>query len=330
MADFTPHNPNQSDPQPIRLPEALSRAALIRAAADAEGDASGRLSHDSDHATESAIAFERTLREAVSRAMSEPVSAPEGLRERILAGFDREFARNHTTESPDTPTPLPMVEPRHRARSARKTSLAAYLPRFAAIAAVLALSASLLYIGSQQFFAPPTPQGQTIAASSVASQLQFVQREHNRCSDVSSGAFASKIVATDIEDCRTYAESQLGCGGPRLAEAIERMNTAGYSLVGVGPCKVPGGGRSLHALFTPTDAAAGLTPVSVFLLESPGEGCAKAKPGVCYSCPKSLQTGKPAMLWRDGNLMVFVHSASESSIQSVRTAYSAPDTMESL
>jgi len=264
--------------------------------------------------------------------MLEPAAAPEGLRERILASFDREFAQHGASEADAIPASLPLAEHKHKHpnRSDHTLSLMALLPRFAAVAAVLTLSATLVYVGLQQFSGGSAPQGQTIAASSVANQLQFVQREHNRCSDVSSGAFASKIVVTDIEECRAYAESQLGCGGPRLAEAIERMGVAGYSLVGVGPCKVPGGGRSLHALFTPIDASAGLTPVSVFLLESPGEGCRNAKPGVCYSCPKSLEMGKPAMLWRDGNLMVFVHSASEASIQSVRAAYSAPDTVESL
>lgn len=328
MADITPRNPNQSDPQPVRLPEDLSRAALIRAAADAEGNAADRL--DSGNGSDTAMAFERDLREAVSRAMAEPAHAPQGLRDRILASFDREYAQHSASESDAIPAALPITEHKHPDRFGRKLSMMALFPRFAAIAAVLALSATLVYIGSQQFSNSAAPQSQTIAATSVANQLQFVQREHNRCSDVSSGAFASKIVVTNIDDCRAYAQTQLGCGGPRLAEAIERMGTAGYTLVGVGPCKVPGGGKSLHALFTPVDASAGLTPVSVFLLESPGEGCKNAKPGVCYSCPKSLETGKPAMLWRDGNLMVFVHSASEASIQSVRAAYSAPDAVESL
>jgi hypothetical protein len=329
MADYTTPNPNQSEPQPTRLPDGMSDAAKIRAAADFEGGI------EADRGDARAIDFERELRQAVSRAMAEPTQAPAGLRERILAGFDAEYTQQHGHEpdlatQPRTSQPLLPAEHKPRSTVDRRPAIFTLFPRFAAIAAVLVLSGSLIYLGSQQFSGVQPQQGQTIAASTVANQLQFVQREHNRCSDISSGAFSAKIVATGLEESQAYAQTQLGCGGPRLAQAIAHMEDAGFSLVGVGPCMVPGGGKSLHALFNPISGDSALQPVSIFLLESPGEGCKDAKPGVCYSCPKSNATGKPVMLWRDGNLMVFAHSASERSLDSVRSAYEAPETVESL
>jgi len=321
MADHTTPNPNQPEPQPTRLPDGMSNTAKIRAAADFEGG--------DDRDSSQAIAFERELRQAVSRAMAEPSRAPEGLRERILASFDQEYASQHEPASTASSPSMLLSEHKPQPVSERQPSIYALFPRFAAIAAVLVLSGSLIYLGAQQFFGPQL-QSQTIAASTVANQLQFVQREHSRCSDIASGAFSAKIVATGLEESQAYAQSQLGCGGPRLAQAIAYMEAAGFSLVGVGPCKVPGGGKSLHALFNPTSTDESLKPVSVFLLESPAEGCKNAKPGVCYACPKSTASGRPAMLWRDGNIMVFAHSVSESSLESVRSAYAAPDVIESL
>jgi hypothetical protein len=317
----TPHNPNRPDQQPTRLPDGLSRAALLRAIADGE-QAPGSAQADASEGAEQAIEFERELRDAVSRAMREPAQAPAGLREQILARFDAEHAADDR--------PISFTE--HKQQAERNPSaLFSILPRFGAIAAVLLLSAAALWMGVQQFSGSGPSDVQTANLQTVSSQLHFVQREHNRCSDIASGNFTSKIVATGVEEARAFAESQLGCGGARLAEAIARMDDAGYAFVGVGACAVPGGGKSIHALFNPhADRSDSLSPVSVFLLESPGEGCKDAKPGICYSCPKAKESGKPAMLWRDENLIVFVHSDSEQSVENARAAYMAPEPVESL
>lgn len=321
MATTPPHNSNLPDEQPTRLPDGLSGAARIRALAD------GEVSHDEARTNEiegvdQAVRFERELRDAVSRAMAEPSRAPTGLREQILARFETEHAADDR--------PISFME--HKDQSEHRSSvLLSLLPRFGAIAAVLLLSATVLRVGVQQFSSTTPANGQVLDLQTVSSQLHFVQREHNRCSDIASGNFTSKIVATDVEEAKAFAESQLGCGGARLAQAIARLNEAGYSFVGVGACAVPGGGKSLHALFNPHEGRPdSVQPVSVFLLESPGEGCRNAKPGICYSCPKAKQSGKPAMLWRDANLIVFVHSDSEQSVENARAAYMAPESVQSL
>ena len=321
MADHTPHNPNRPAEQPTRLPDGLSRAARIRALAD------GEIARDDPRASEfdgadQAVEFERNLRDTVSRAMAEPTQAPASLREQILARFEAEHAADDR--------PISFSEHKHQA-DRRSTALFSFLPRLAAVAAVLLLSATVLWIGVQQFSNSAPADGQALNIQTVSSQLQFVQREHNRCSDIASGNFTSKIVATNIDEARAFAETQLGWGGTRLAEAIARMDEIGYSFVGVGACAVPGGGNSIHALFNPhADRADSIKPVSVFLLESPGEGCKDAEPGICYSCPKAKERGKPAVLWRDENLIVFVHSDSEQSVENARTAYVAPESVQSL
>ena len=313
MADQNPHNPND---QTAQLPSDLSDAARVRAIAD------GELAPENAGDAERAVGFERELRSAVSRAMSEPAAAPAGLREQILARLDAEHAADDR--------PISFTEHKHQAER-ESSALFSLLPRFAAIAAVLLLSATVLWVGVQQFSGstPAGPEG--LSLQTVSSQLQFVQREHDRCSDIGSGNFTPKIVATDVQQAREFAESQLGCGGERLAAAIARMDESGYSFIGVGACAVPGGGRSVHALFVPqADRPDSVQPVSVFLLESPGGGCKGAEPGVCYSCPIAKESGEPAMLWRDENLIGFVHSDSEQSVENLRTAYVAPEAVQSL
>ncbi|MFI4854146.1 MAG: hypothetical protein ACIAQF_04090 [Phycisphaerales bacterium JB065] len=318
MADHTPNNPNPHPQQPTQLPDGLSDAARIRAIADGElapgetGDASG-------------VAFERELRQAVARAMSEPQAAPAGLRESILARLEQ--------EAQEEPIPFAEAKPTRDAGIHRSSLFSGFLPRLMAIAAVLILSTAAIYLGAQQFASTPSnlpTNGQGLNLQTVSSQLQFVQKEHNRCSDISTGNFTSKIKATDPDDARAFAESRLGCGGARLADAIERMRASGYEFIGVGACSVPGGGKSVHALFTPTQWSDKLHPVSLFLLESPGAGCKDAKAGVCYSCPKAKQEGKPSMMWRDENLIVFIHADSPQSIDVARTACHAPDAVKSL
>ncbi len=318
MADHTPHNANPHAQQPTQLPDGLSDAARIRAMAD--GEIASARGDDS-----SAIAFERELRQAVARAMSEPQAAPAGLREKILARFDQE-AQN---------APISFAEAKVAQRPAPKRSalLSGFLPRLAAIAAVLVLSASAVYLGTQQFGGSQpgvAAAEQGLNLQTVSSQLRFVQTEHNRCSDIGTGNFTSKIEATNLEEARAFAEARLGCGGARLADTIERMQSAGYSFIGVGACAVPGGGKSVHALFAPVQQSADLYPVSIFLLESPGAGCKDAEPGVCYSCPKAKQQGKPSMMWRDENLIVFIHADSLQSIEVARTATQAPAVTQSL
>lgn len=318
MADHTPNNPNPHTQQPTQLPEGLSDAARIRAIADGEL-APGEIGETPG------VAFERELRQAVSRAMSEPQAAPAGLRESILARLEQ--------EARDEPIPFAEAKPTRDAGIHRSSLFSGILPRFMAIAAVLLLSATAIYLGTQQFGGSQpgfAAEGQELNLQTVSSQLQFVQREHDRCADINSGNFTSKIVATSLDDARAFAESRLGCGGARLADAIERMRASGYEFIGVGGCSVPGGGKSVHALFTPTQWSDKLHPVSLFLLESPGAGCKDAKAGVCYSCPNAKREGKPSMMWRDENLLVFIHADSPQSIDIARTACHAPDAVKSL
>jgi hypothetical protein len=318
MADHTPNNLQPDPQQPTQLPDGLSDAARVRAFADAE--------MSSKPSSESGVAFEQNLRVAVGRVMSEPQAAPADLRAKILARFDAEYA--------DQPISFEQRAVESKQQSPRPSGgLRALLPRFAALAAVLLLSGAAIFLGSRQF--APSNNGQLAVAEglsiqTVSSQLQFVQREHSRCSDITSGIFTSKIEATEPDEARAFAEARLGCGGARLEVAIAKMVESGYRFIGVGACAVPGGGKSVHALFTPADATSALRPVSVFLLESPGEGCKDAMPGVCYSCPKAKDAGKPSMLWRDQNLIVFVHSESVQSVDIARDAYMAPDAIQSL
>jgi len=345
MADPTRNNPSQTPEQPVRLPDGLSRAALIRAAADGEGDAvgvlnSGRPGDASEAAADQeslhqALAFEQDLRKAVARSMTDLEPMPTALRQQVLDRLNREYEahdeRSGGVTSPPPALPMSLAESKRDALQpgSDARSRLSIFSRFAAIAAVLLLGTTVIFYGIQQMGGAADPSQQASIAA-VSNQLQFVQREHDRCAESGSNAFASKIVATGIEESRIFAEQQLGCGGKRLAEAISRMQDVGYSFVGVGPCKVPGGGKSLHALFTPTESNASLQPVSVFLLENPGKECGKTKSGVCYSCPNATRQGKPAMLWRDNNLMVFVHSSSQQSVDYIRAAYHAPDSVQPL
>lgn len=321
MSDPTRPNPASTDRSPAQLPDGLSHAALVRAAADGEGDAHVLLGPEEA----SAIEFERQLRRAVGRAMAGASDGsdalPPELRQRIVTMLGREMDGRS-----ETPSPISFAENKHIARPANRTALS-FFARIAAVAAVLALGSVLLYQGIQQMGGGPSA---TTAVEMVSNQLQFVQREHSRCSDLANNAFATKIVTSDVEEARAYAEQELGCGGKRLADAIARMQQVGYTFAGVGPCKVPGGGRSIHALFVPNQPSIGLDPVSVFLLESPGEGCKNTESGVCYACPNSTKQGKPAMLWRDHNLMVFVNAASPQGIELIRAAYEAPHSVKSL
>lgn len=319
------HDSDHSSPVP-RPPEnafsSLSHADLIRAAADGElPDAMLQALRSADPTFDDRVAFERGLRERVGRVLAE-ASAPSDLRSRV-----------RSTLRGDPASRLRLVRPEeHPAIYRARPSLARQ--------AVLALAASLALVAGVYFLMPGSvmPGAGTAGptASSNAQMLSaravrvvaFVREQHDACAELGE-FFERKLTSRTMSEAQKVAGELLNKIPTSLETVAPELHELGYRFSALGPCSVPGSGRSVHALFeSPTGQSA---PVSLFIQEDLNDypldaDCAHTtRPGVC----KQPLKGGVVTVWRADGLVYYL-VAPESIYPGLAKAFRVPEVERSL
>ncbi len=289
-------------------PSALSRGELLRAAADGEPWAVELLGEAGDDDARR-VAFERGMREAVARSMSGE-AAPDGLRERVAAAM--------AAASADEGSISADVTEEREAGVRTGEPVLARIGGWFALAAVLLLSAVVVIQGVRSATPP-------VDGAYVSRVAEFVSAEHDAC-EAFGARFERKFVsAADGEGARPMIEGSLGECPDWICERIDAVVAGGrYEFMGVGPCKVPGPGASVHLMFRGVDDG---SAVSVFVQKVPsddGEATALLPTSAAYLCGKTREAGEPVAFWRNGSILVFTHAADAEAEREVRRAFGAP------
>ena len=248
------HEQNDNQDRGHDARPALPHGGLIRAAADGElTDAEqARLDAIEDADLDRRLAFEGDLRARVSHAMG-PVEVPADLRARIAAAMaetDVDDADAETTDSPDVIT-TPLGETRDPSFWDGTMGVVA---RWAAVAAVLALAATVIITAGRSAFTSPYSQGQATAL------VGFIGGEHDRCGEFGSH-YDRKMSYQSLEDARAAAARILGTN-PDSMDFQSSLEAEGFNFAGLGRCAVPGGGSSIHLMYR---RAGDAQPISLFL-----------------------------------------------------------------
>ncbi|MCA9311120.1 MAG: hypothetical protein KDA21_07935 [Phycisphaerales bacterium] len=293
------HHDSQGDMHPGQPPSPLPTAALIRAAADDEvtPDEQARLRGEpSDARIEERVAFERGLRQAVRRQMAGP-EAPADLRERIAAALAAA-----PLDDPDTITSL---DGDTRRRSFWTSPVLATLGRWGAIAAVLAIAATLIVNASRSTSSSPyTPE--------EARQLvSFIGSQHDHCKDL--GEYWERKMEYPSIDQAHAAASEILHLAPDAFHFEEPLQRQGYTFEGLGRCAVPGGEYSVHLLYKRVADGA---MVSLFLQSN----AATRLPPSCCLVNKSTK-GAQCTIWQEGPVRYYVFSEDTSAVHEILEAF---------
>lgn len=326
MTDPTRDIPPRAEPA---LPEDLSDAGLLRAAADGElaPDVAPALRarletlRAADPAADARIGHERVLREAVGRALAEPATAPAGLQDRLVRAFADEPLVGPAPESSDDLSIAPETVGSPLGDTRSRTFWAG-AGSWLAVAAVLALAVGVIFSANRAGGPAPTAEAGIIPAN----LRTFVEEEHEQtCVKVphpGAGTFEA-TTATGLAEL-SRATFAVAAGGaalpPALAQGVDRLERSGFRFVGASSCSGPDGSGSVHALFESDDRPPVL--VSLFTLRSPAgmKICEK----MCYtdSCDND---GKPEIVaWRVGTFHHLLYSDDRPAIETARVALGAP------
>ncbi len=293
MTDDRTFHPDPNTP-PARLdPESMSRAELIRAAADGEAPMSRIGSED-----RARVEFERSLRAAVDR-VSPDAKAPAHLR----ASIERMFREHAGTEAV---TPASGGDTRSRSFWNRSVGLLG-------VAAVLALCAAVVVTSLQS---GPAPFGGHQGAIRTAS---FIQSESDDCSELNDH-FNAKFRARSREEAQRLAQSIFEKVPDALLRTDDALISMGYEFAGFGRCAVPGPGRSGHLIYhldsNPAEA------LSLFIQEDVvpigiDQSC-------CYRMPLVDTTDNRVLVWREGGFVYYLYSHNPQAIETARSIFHAP------
>ena len=297
---------HERNPDLPRSSGEMSRAALVRAAADDELTPDERRALDraraADGSIDARIAFEHALRERVAGAMAEPARAPASLR----ASIEAMVRDQHEQASTVGPT---------RTRSRRFWVSG---PTWLAAAASLALLTAVTVVMR-------TPLGSSLApriGAPVAAQLlnasNFIVQEHGRCSAFDS-YFDHKFTVRDASRASDTVVELLGQPPVRI-----RLDQVGYQFTGIGACKVPGPGASVHMLYRPI--ATDRPTLSLFIQNAVGQ--TDVESGVRYRLQNT--GGTPVLVWREGSLIYYLFSPDPDAEQSACRLLHAPTTEKTL
>ncbi len=294
---FRDRGPTPQDHGPLANPSRLSPGAYIRALADRElpdarpESAPAGLPDDLD----ARVTFERQLRETVARSMqARQVPAPADLR----ASVERLMA--------ETPDRVPSSYKLHR------------YSRYAAVAAVLGLAATLVIVaGNGSFFG----NSRNVAASglTVSAISSFVGKEHERVADFGK-SYEQKFRARSVEEAADLALDLFGFAPCSFLKRIQALDNAGYHLAGFSNCSVPGKGKSGHFIFKTDDA--NHAPVSLFVqLDT---GCLKIDGSSCHRCETVGDIKGTMVAWRDDRFDYYLYTCDPKAIDAARLALNAP------
>ena len=298
MTDPTP-NPAHSTGNPGHTP--LSPGQWIRAAADGQTDGflpPAELPPDAD----ARIAFDRELRAACSRTQAK-VLCPDAVRARILASIAAEPA-THLESSGVIRTPM---------GDTRSQSFWSGLARVGALAAVLALGATVVYKGMSA--GGPSHAMPVHQASILAS---FVEERHSSCPKDES-ELQQRFAVHSIDDARTVCSAQLDDLPPAFCESIKAMRADGFDFVGISTCNVPDQGAAVHLMF---QAVNELKPARVSMFIQRDTQGLNIKASACYltGCPKHGQL----VAWRTDGFVNYLYACTPESLAAARASLSVP------
>jgi hypothetical protein len=286
-------------------------AGLIRAGADGELTAEEQRALDehlrANPGDGARVEFERELRAAVKRTMGASYRPPAGLRERIAAAVASDDAGEAAH--------VEIIADRTRERS---FWAGAGIRRVLAAAAVIVLAFGAWYAVTQS-----APQQSILRESDgrviVAS---FLTREHRFC-DADKDHAKRKLLCRDpnrlSENCNRWIGEPVS-----LASVFEEE---GVDLIGMGPCSVPGQGRSVHLQMTVTDNGKPIL-VSIFIQEaSAGRGVDDG----AYDL-REAEDGSLITVWRDAasGLVFYLVSDEQAGVERTRDLLEVPSSTRSL
>jgi hypothetical protein len=292
---MTERNPNSMD-----LPDTPSEGELLRMAADGElsPELQSSLSGRDQQADAPRIEFERELRRRVQSAM-QGVAAPEDLRDSIRRAMLEDDAGTVASPLGDTTSP----------------NFWAGVQRFAAVAAVLLVCASLIVVAAMQ-----TRPEHAIPTERFTQITSFVSEQHKRaCSTADDDD--SRFTAREHQEIADLAEHKLGGLPPVLAFSISAMRDSGYDFVGMKGCGVPGNGASVHALFRPIDDAR--KPVSLFVQEDTAELDLSAS--ACYFANCKVSGKRSIVVWRRDGFVYYLFSHDQAGLETGQQAFDVPN-----
>lgn len=299
MSNRTSH-PDTPDPGPggpgDRLPERLTRAQAIRAAADGEAPMEAVAPEDAPR-----VDFERALRRVVDDTAPR-AGAPADLRAKVQQIF-----REH-----DTPTGV--VTPASGADT-REPSFWRRSSRWLATAAVLALCAAAVFMSLRN--GSNGPFGGHQAAVQAAS---FVERENDACAVISE-RFERKFQARTPEQARELAQEMFEKTPGALLKTDDALAAVGYRFAGFGRCAVPGPGRSAHLVYHHTQSGPA-EALSLFIQEAPTP--CKLDTACCYVLPASEAGDDRVFAWRDGDFIYYLFSHDQRAVEAARDMLEAP------
>ena len=281
-------------------PSSLTQGARLRAIADGELGAEHSAGIED---AEARIAFERALRDSVGRSMgASSGAAPPQLRAQIQAIF--------VAGAADEPEVV-----RTAMGDTRLPSFWTGLGRFAAIAAVLTICATVVIFASR--FGGSAANAGTLASA--------VEAQHERCE--SDEAYTNNLVALakTREEAESMAREHLGGVPPLIRDAsaslLKAVEDAGFAFVGMAPCRVPGKGPSVQIIFRDVHSQNHIA--SLFIQVDRGQW--DLKEGRCARLKENLEDQETVFVWLNEGFLhiLFVDSAADG--KALRKALGTPD-----
>lgn len=271
------------------------------------------------------MAFERDLRAAVARAMGDAASPPT-LRERIIDAIRAHKGGLSAAER------LRMVRPEdhptvYRARPALRKQL--WLAAAAAMVIVVGLLA--MNPGGMIRWGPPVIASSGVPVNRITRFVSFTVDQHEGCAGFERH-FKRKMTARTQADAIRTAIEILSKVPSVLELRSADLAAAGYHFAGLGPCAVPGRGRSVHMLYKPDPSIApGAPVVSLFAQEDVGD--LPFATDACFSnAPRDeaerASGGVTVTVWRKNGLIFYLVAPPLPS--EIRRAFDAPEEERSL
>lgn len=296
-------------------PSTPSDETLIRLAADGELSEGLSSALDAlrarDPHTDDRIAHERRLRDAVAGALAENTAAPAGLRDRVAKAMANVPDAEIEGASP-APATAVVTTP---AGDTRDRGFWARVPALLAVAATLALVASVLIVASNT--SSPLYENRELGAQLVG----FFEGEHTSCAEFESH-FNAKMFARSIDQARELANNYLGASVNVLSINQDTWDDAHLEFMGFGPCAVPGASRSGHMIFRSTDEPS----LTVSLFVHRDEGRLNFDDGECCFVTNPASEGDGRIVaWRSEGIVYYLYSQSEQSMRAAREAMGTPE-----
>lgn len=306
MTDTRHHHDSQSEGLPREVLDGLAQGARLRAIAD--GEIREQPSSDEDRAR---VDFEIELRKRIAKAMSSDAVAPPELRARI----ERMFAEQSQQPS--------VIRPQHG--DTRSHSFWQRHSGLLSAAAVLAICVTLVALSfnrsTPQGGSGPIVAGITLPISQIA---VFAHRQHDSC-DPTVEDTMRKFHARSHAEAIAFAQERLGSVPAVIRDRLNALESDGFRFVGLGGCRVPGTGPSVHALFVHDGSGSieGCQKISLFIQADPGEHGLQSTRCILNRCARSKR--QTLALWQADGFLYYIYSTNETARAAAQRAFGAPE-----